>query len=66
MAWAWWATRVAWLQRRYVRGRGDWAREKLRANLALAVLITRVIPGLRLVTYTGSGFLRVPLLPFCA
>jgi membrane protein DedA with SNARE-associated domain len=28
------------------------------------VLLARVIPGLRLVTYTTCGFVRVPLLPF--
>jgi membrane protein DedA with SNARE-associated domain len=30
------------------------------------VLLARVIPGLRLVTYTTCGFVRVPLLPFSA
>ena len=36
------------------------------ASRASAVLLARVIPGLRLVTYTACGFLRVPLLPFTA
>ena len=35
-------------------------------RLPTAVLLARVIPGLRLVTYTACGFLRVPLAPFCA
>lgn len=60
------ATRVPWLQRRYLRQRSDWARDKLTAGLPLAVLLARIIPGLRLVTFSASGFLRVPLLPFCA
>jgi membrane protein DedA with SNARE-associated domain len=30
------------------------------------VLIARVVPGLRLATYTACGFVRVPLLPFTA
>ncbi|MCI4430482.1 MAG: hypothetical protein JHC40_15095 [Burkholderiales bacterium] len=60
------ATRVPWLERRTLRGRGDWARDKLVQELAAAVLLARIIPGLRLVTYTAAGFLRVPLLPFCA
>jgi len=30
------------------------------------VLLARVIPGLRLVTYTACGFVRVPLLRFSA
>jgi membrane protein DedA with SNARE-associated domain len=28
------------------------------------VLLARVIPGLRLLTYTAAGFLRVPFWPF--
>ena len=60
------ATRVPWLRRRYVGERSLWAREQLQRRLPSAVLIARVIPGLRLVTYTASGFLRVPLLPFAA
>ncbi|MBK6386203.1 MAG: hypothetical protein IPF71_05015 [Rhodoferax sp.] len=39
-------------------------REQLQQRLFSAVLLARVIPGLRLVTYTASGFLRIPLLPF--
>lgn len=60
------ATRVPWLRRRYVGERSLWAREQLQRRLPSAVLIARVIPGLRLVTYTASGFVRVPLLPFAA
>ncbi len=59
------ATRVPWLRRRAVSERVDWAREKLAVGLAPAVLLARVIPGLRLVTYTAAGFLGVPLLAFC-
>ena len=61
----WGARRFAWLRRRFVGARSDWAREKLVESLPSAILLARVIPGLRLVTYTASGFLRVPLLPFC-
>ena len=43
------ATRVPWLQRRYLRGRSDWVRDRLNAGLPMAVLLARVIPGLRLV-----------------
>jgi membrane protein DedA with SNARE-associated domain len=60
------ATRVPWLRRRYVGQRSLWAREQLQRRLASAVLLARVIPGLRLVTYTACGFVRVPLLPFTA
>jgi membrane protein DedA with SNARE-associated domain len=60
------ATRVAWLRRRVVPARSAWARDQLARRLASAVLLARAIPGLRLVTYTASGFLRVPLAPFCA
>jgi membrane protein DedA with SNARE-associated domain len=34
--------------------------------LGSAVLLARVIPGLRLTTYTASGFVRVPFMPFAA
>jgi membrane protein DedA with SNARE-associated domain len=60
------ATRVPWLRRRYVGERAAWAREQLVRKLPSAVLLARVIPGLRLVTYTACGFVRVPLLPFSA
>ncbi len=60
------ATRVPWLSRRYVGDRSLWARDQLVRRLASAVLLARVIPGLRLATYTACGFVRVPLLPFTA
>ena len=58
------ATRVPWLQRRYVGAKSDWARGQIVRRLSSAVLVARVIPGLRLLTYTTCGFVRVPLLPF--
>ncbi|HSI57650.1 MAG TPA: VTT domain-containing protein, partial [Ideonella sp.] len=60
------ATRVPGLRQRYIGERSLWAREQLLQRLASAVLLARVIPGLRLVTYTACGFLRVPLRPFTA
>ena len=60
------ATRVPWLQRRYVGARSDWARGQITRRLGSAMLVARVVPGLRLVTYTTCGFVRVPLLPFTA
>lgn len=60
------ATRVPWLRRRYVGERSLWARDQLVRRLPSAVLLARVIPGLRLVTYTACGFVRVPLWPFSA
>jgi membrane protein DedA with SNARE-associated domain len=58
------ATRVPWLRRRYVGDKALWAREQIVRRLPSAVLLARVIPGLRLATYTACGFVRVPLLPF--
>ncbi len=58
------ATRVTWLQRRCVPARSAGLRDRLVGRLPSAVLLARVIPGLRLLTYTACGFLRVPLLPF--
>ncbi len=61
------ARSIPFLHRRYVRTqRGQWAQERLTGRLFSAVLLARVIPGLRLVTYTACGFLRVPLGPFSA
>ena len=60
------ATRVPWLKRRYVGPRSDWARGQIERRLASAVLLARVIPGLRLATYTACGFVRVPFAPFSA
>ena len=59
------ATRIPWLRRRYVGEKADWARAQLERRLSSAVLLARVIPGLRLVTYTVAGFVRVPFVPFC-
>jgi membrane protein DedA with SNARE-associated domain len=60
------ATRMPWLRRRYVGPKSDWARERIEQRLSTAVLLARVIPGLRLVTYTTSGFVRVAFWPFTA
>ncbi|EHR72219.1 putative membrane-associated protein [Burkholderiales bacterium JOSHI_001] len=60
------ARRLPWLRRRFVGDKSAWARRQLEQRLGSAVLLARVIPGLRLATYTASGFVRVPLLPFTA
>ena len=60
------ATRLPWLQRRYVGEKSNWARGQIVRRLSSAVLLARVVPGLRLLTYTTCGFVRVPLLPFTA
>lgn len=39
-------------------------RERIDRNLGSAILLARVIPGLRLLTYTACGWLKVSLLPF--
>jgi membrane protein DedA with SNARE-associated domain len=60
------ATRVPWLRRRYIGDRSTWARDQISRRLGTTVLLARVIPGLRLISYTTCGFVRVSLLPFCA
>lgn len=60
------ATRLRWLQRRYGGAPGAGARERLASNLPFAVLLARAVPGLRLVTYTAAGFLRVAWWRFAA
>jgi membrane protein DedA with SNARE-associated domain len=58
------ATRIAWLRRKYIDGRESKTRGMLQRSLPNMVLLARVIPGLRLLTYTACGFWRIPLLPF--
>jgi membrane protein DedA with SNARE-associated domain len=60
------ATRVPWLERRYIGPGSQRLRERIVARLPTAVIVARVVPGLRLLTYTGSGFVRVPLAAFSA
>lgn len=60
------ATRVPVLKRRFVGAPSDRARSHIVQRLPTAVLLARVIPGLRLATYSACGFVRVPLLPFTA
>jgi membrane protein DedA with SNARE-associated domain len=60
------AHRVAWLRGRVAGDRSDRVRASLQRNLPSAVLLARVIPGLRFVTYTASGFLRLPFGRFTA
>ncbi len=60
------ATRLPWLRKRYVGDKSTWAREQIVRRLPSAVLLARVVPGLRLATYTACGFVRVPIVPFTA
>jgi membrane protein DedA with SNARE-associated domain len=60
------ARRFQWLRRKYIADRAPWLQDKLQGRLPSAVLLARVVPGLRLVTYTLCGFARVPVLPFMA
>jgi membrane protein DedA with SNARE-associated domain len=54
------------LQRGRIATHTPWIRAQLAQRLPSAVLLARVIPGLRLLTYTASGFLGVALPRFCA
>lgn len=62
----WSAHRINWVRQRLWRPEqvGRW-RDRLSAQLLSAVLLARVIPGLRFVTYTACGFLQVSLPAFC-
>jgi membrane protein DedA with SNARE-associated domain len=60
------ATRIPALRRRHLGVRSQWARSHIQRQLSSTVLLARVIPGLRLLTYTTCGFVGVPLLPFTA
>jgi membrane protein DedA with SNARE-associated domain len=58
------ARRVRWLRRRYIGERSVRLSSALSQRLFSAVMLARVIPGLRLLTYTACGFLQAPLLAF--
>lgn len=58
------ARRLPFLRRRSIGDNAAALRERLTRRLPSAVLLARVIPGLRLVTYTASGFLRISLPAF--
>lgn len=60
------ARRVRWLEQRYGGARREALRERLTRHLPGAVLLARVVPGLRLLTYTAGGFLRIGLTAFTA
>lgn len=55
---------LPWLRRRYLTPHGPWLLHKLQSRLGHAVLLARVIPGLRLVTYTVCGAVNVPVAAF--
>ena len=61
------ANRVPYLRRRLIErdGRVSRAGRHLHRRLAPAILLARVIPGLRFITYTACGFFRLPWWPFC-
>lgn len=63
------ARKVQWLRQRLVERpglRSRWAQRQLEQQLPSALLLARVIPGLRLLTYTACGFFRIAFLPFTA
>ena len=57
---------LPWLRRHIAADKAAWARRQIDRRLPSAVLLARVIPGLRLATYTACGYLRMPLAPFTA
>ena len=60
------AKRLPFLRRGLTAGRGTWVRDQLQGGLPSAVMLARVIPGLRFVTYTACGFFNLPFWRFCA
>jgi len=52
------ARRIAWLRKRYIKPETHKVISHLHSNLFSAILLARVIPGLRLLTYTACGFTR--------
>lgn len=59
------ARRVPGLRQRLIDGRSGGFGDQLARRFAGAVVLARVVPGLRLVTYTTFGFYRLPFMAFC-
>jgi membrane protein DedA with SNARE-associated domain len=55
---------VPWLQRRHITGKPMAIKGAIESRLMSTVLLARVIPGLRFVTYTVCGFAKVPPVKF--
>ncbi len=53
------ARRIKWLEKRYITADTRKITESLQSHLISATLLARVIPGLRLFTYTACGFIKV-------
>ena len=58
------ARRIKWLEKRYITAETHKVTESLHNHLISATLLARVIPGLRLFTYTACGFTKVSLVRF--
>lgn len=59
------ARRLGWLKRKFIdSARQDTVKQRLESHLCTAVLVARVVPGLRLVTYTLCGFTRISFVAF--
>lgn len=58
------ARRIRFLKHRYIEQREAWAREAILGHFIRSIALARVLPGLRLVTYTAAGYLRIPFLRF--
>lgn len=60
------AQRISFLRHRYIDEKRAWAREALLRHFIRSIALARVLPGLRLVTYSAAGYLRIPFLRFSA
>jgi membrane protein DedA with SNARE-associated domain len=58
------ARRIKWLENRYITAETHKITAGLHNHLISATLLARVIPGLRLFTYTACGFTKVSLARF--
>jgi membrane protein DedA with SNARE-associated domain len=58
-AMGWGARKVKALEARFIGPRSLALRGRLSSELGAAVLLARVVPGLRLLTYTAAGFLDI-------
>jgi membrane protein DedA with SNARE-associated domain len=59
------AVHLPWLRQKYMRRRSNKVSDLLLSRLPSAILVARVIPGLRFVTYTACGFVEAPFTRFC-
>lgn len=60
------ARQFSWLKRFAMHKRAHWLRGHMERRLVSAIMLARVVPGLRFATYSGAGFVGAPFSRFAS